>query len=258
MMVSLLALVRLLPTDRLVQTLHGYASELGPWAPVGFVLAFIGLTIVCLPGMPLNVLAGVVFGPWIGGALTVLASNASAALSFLISRYLAHDRTARFIQSHPRLDAVYRSLGGREGWKVVAAVRLSHALPFGLQNFLLGLTPIRFRHYLLATTLVTLPGIFLMAYFGYVGAIALTSSPDDPVSSVQWMRRAAGLVVAGVAVIYLGSLVRQHLSKRLQDRATRRGKTAEPAPRSGVVLTSVLLLTAVLSIALAVGCHVLM
>jgi uncharacterized membrane protein YdjX (TVP38/TMEM64 family) len=159
-----------------------------------------------------------VFGPFFGGVLTVIASNASAALSFLTSRYLARAKAEQLVHHYPTLNAVYRDLGNRGGWKVVAAVRISHALPFGVQNFLLGLTPIRFRAYLLTTVAVTLPGIFMIAYLGYIGAITLTPGDDgEPLTGPQWLARAAGLVGVALALAYLGYVVRRAIKKRIAD-----------------------------------------
>ena len=84
--------------------------------------------------------------------------GALAAIVFLLAscggKNLLHK-----LRQYPRIRAIYNALGDG-GWKVVAAVRLSHGLPFGLQNFLFGLSSIPFWTYLITTWLVTLPGIF--------------------------------------------------------------------------------------------------
>jgi len=243
-LLAFLGIIRALPTERLIETLKDYADLLGPWAPVGFVLLFIGLTLFFLPGVPLNILSGVIFGPWLGGLLTAVGSNGSAALSFLIARYLGHEQAAQIVRHYPRLEAAYQTLGDKDGWKVVAAVRLSHALPFGLQNMLLGLSPVGFVPYLLTTWLVTFPGIFVVAYLGYIGAVALVPSEGDaPLSTWQWVARAAGLLIAGAAVLYVARLVQRAIKQRVAtagDGARRReGRRSHGKPSLGVTLAFV-------------------
>jgi len=205
--------LRFLPLDRALVWLNDQADALGPWAPLVFVVLFICLTVVLLPGWPLNVAAGAIFGPLIGAATTIVASNAAAAISFLIGRGMAHRKTSRLVKRYPKLNAVYHTLKGRDSWKLVAAVRLSHALPFGLQNFLLGASPVGFWTYLLTTIAVTLPGICVVAYLGYLGALAAGPGEDQPASAWQWGMRIGGLLVAAAAIYYLGRTVRRAIKQ---------------------------------------------
>jgi uncharacterized membrane protein YdjX (TVP38/TMEM64 family) len=200
--------VRFLPIADLAQWLAGRPEVLGWWAPVLFVLLFVGLAVVLLPAWPLNVAAGVMFGPVLGSLMTCLASNTAAAVSFLIGRALGRRKAARLVQRYPKLDAVYQTLRRGDSWKLVAAVRLSHALPFGLQNFLLGASPVRFWTYLLTTIAVTLPGICVVTYLGYLGgAVSDPNRADSPLR--WWLLRGGGLLVAAAAIFYLGRTVRR-------------------------------------------------
>jgi uncharacterized membrane protein YdjX (TVP38/TMEM64 family) len=54
------------------------------------------------------------------------------------------------------------------GWKIVALLRLSPAVPFNLQNYLYGLTPIGFWTCWLTSAVTILPGTFLYIYLGHV------------------------------------------------------------------------------------------
>jgi uncharacterized membrane protein YdjX (TVP38/TMEM64 family) len=211
--VIVVLLLRSLPVERPIVWLKERADELGHWAPLVFVLLFVGLTVFILPGWPLNVAAGVVFGPLLGGALASLASNASAAVSFFIGRCLARTKADRMVRRYPKLEAVYQTMDTDVGWKVVAAVRLSHALPFGLQNLLLGASPVRFWPYLLTTVLVTLPGIFVIAYLGYIGAATLEAEAEATSNPWRWVMRAGGLAVAVLAILYLARVFRRAIKE---------------------------------------------
>jgi uncharacterized membrane protein YdjX (TVP38/TMEM64 family) len=217
-LIVFMAVARMVPIEAPLGWLRRTADELDYWGPIAFVLTFVGLTVVLLPGWPLTVASGTMFGPIVGGLLSSIASTGAAAVSFLIGRYLARDWIATRIRRYPRLNAVYRTLGSDEGWQVFAAVRLSHSLPFGLQNFLLGLSPVRFGVYLLTTWLVTLPGIFFMAYLGHVaGGLTAADSPEV-YGPWYWAVRAGGLAVAGCALFFLGRVafraIREHTELR--------------------------------------------
>src|SRR5918911_1009190 len=105
---------------------------------------------------------------------------------------------------------------GEGGWKVVVAVRLSHAIPFGLQSLLFGLTPVPFRTYLLATWAAVLPGAFLYAYLGHLGAVALEARQEVATAAGrwQWAARVLGLLAAAAALLYVTHLARKGLKEQ--------------------------------------------
>jgi uncharacterized membrane protein YdjX (TVP38/TMEM64 family) len=207
--VAIAVSLRLLPVDPALEWLNDRADALGSWAAVAFVALFIGLTLFLLPGWPLNVIAGAIFGPIGGALLTSLASNSAAAVSFLVGRRLGTRMATRLANRYRRVEAVYRAFGRRGSWRLVAAVRLSHALPFGLQNLLLGASPVAFWTFLLTTFAVTLPGICVMAYLGHLGAAWKAAEMDAPAGGWQWALRGAGLLGAAVALGYLGHVLRR-------------------------------------------------
>src|SRR5688572_25677513 len=127
--VAVILLARALPTEEIVRWLHALLEPLGWWALAVYVLLFIILTTFLLPGWPLNVVAGAVFGPILGGIMASLGSTCAAAVTFLLGRYAGQSWVADKVHRFPKLHAVYDALGSEAGWKLVAAVRLSHSLP---------------------------------------------------------------------------------------------------------------------------------
>jgi uncharacterized membrane protein YdjX (TVP38/TMEM64 family) len=59
-----------------------------------------------------------------------------------------------------------------EGWRMVLLVRVSGIVPFGLQNYIFGVTRLAFLPYLLATSVGVLPSILLYGGLGAVGNVA--------------------------------------------------------------------------------------
>src|SRR5260370_14008309 len=80
---------RLIDVERYARGASVWTVGVGRLAPVAYVLAYVAGTLVGMPSMPFSLLAPVLFGVMGGIAVMVVASAASAALAFLIARYLA-------------------------------------------------------------------------------------------------------------------------------------------------------------------------
>jgi uncharacterized membrane protein YdjX (TVP38/TMEM64 family) len=130
-----------------------------------YVAAYIIATVLLLPGSILTLAAGFVFGLPLGVALVSLSSVLGACCAFIVARYLARDWIAARIAEVPRFSALDTAVG-KDGFLIVLLVRLSPIFPFNLTNYSLGLTSVRFRHYLLASWIGMLPGTILYVYIG--------------------------------------------------------------------------------------------
>jgi uncharacterized membrane protein YdjX (TVP38/TMEM64 family) len=149
--------------DSLGQTVAG----LGAAAPVLYVILYILGTIVLAPSPVMSIAAGVAFGWW-GLPLCVLAATAGATASFLLSRYFFDDTLEDWLTERPAFNAVRRAVD-EESWRILLLLRLSPAVPFGLLNYLLGLTKTPLGTYVITTALGILPGSFVDIYIGVIG-----------------------------------------------------------------------------------------
>src|SRR5437868_1580500 len=98
LLVAAFLFVRALPVSQPVEWLRKQVGSLGAWGPALFGVFYVLLTMLLLPGTPITVAAGAVFGPAEAAALILAAAAVSASLSFLIARYVAHDRVAALIR----------------------------------------------------------------------------------------------------------------------------------------------------------------
>jgi uncharacterized membrane protein YdjX (TVP38/TMEM64 family) len=116
-----------------------------------------------LPGLPITLAGGVLFGPFWGVVYTAVGSALGAALVFLVARYLARDWvTAKLAGT--RLMSLDDKVA-RHGWKIVAFTRLIPVFSFSLLNYAFGLTRISFWPYLAATFVCMLPATIAFVYF---------------------------------------------------------------------------------------------
>ena len=150
---------RYLEQDALRELIQGY----GALAPVLYMFVYTVAPSLFLPGLPITIAGGILFGPFWGVVYTITSATAGASLAFLVSRYIARDWIQKKLTSPRwrRLDAGVE----KHGWKIVAFTRLIPLFPFNLLNYAYGLTKIRFLHYALATFIFMLPACIAFIVF---------------------------------------------------------------------------------------------
>ena len=170
-----------------------------------FVLVYFLFVMLPLPRWPLTVAAGAAFGLWKGLALALALGFAGSCGSFLISRYLLRHSLEKIIARHPKLKAVDDAM--REGgWKAVALLQMSPAVPFGLQNYFLGASKVRLSSYLRGTVITGIPSTIL-----YVAAGAGGRALGGMEGATKWLAIAAGLAVTIALSVWIGRLARKRL-----------------------------------------------
>jgi uncharacterized membrane protein YdjX (TVP38/TMEM64 family) len=163
-----------------------------------------------VPGSALTLAAGAVFGVATGAVTVFLAAVAGSAAAFLIARYLARGAVERRLAANPKFAAIDRAVG-REGRKIAFLLRLSPAIPFTLLNYALGLTPVRFADYLLAS-LGMIPGTLLYVYLGAVaGDAASASASAGAAAGWRTALQLLGLAATAAVTIYVTLLARRAL-----------------------------------------------
>lgn len=207
---GILLAVRALPGDVLIHLIRDGTIRSGAWGVVGFGLLYVAAVLVFVPAWIFSVGAGAIYGLVAGGVIALLSANLAAAAAFFIARYLARERVTRLLQHYPRFQAIQRALGVA-GWRIVVLLRLSPMVPFSLQNYLYGLTTMRFWPCQLVSFLAMLPGTLMFVYVGYVGGISLEMAHNPAaLASGRMVLTVLGLVATLAATFYL-----THLAQRL-------------------------------------------
>lgn len=129
-----------------------------------FVLVYIAVTALSLPGAAVLTLAGgAVFGFYLGTALVSLASTIGATLAFLGSRFLFRDMVqAKF---SGRVESINNGFK-KDGALYLFTLRLVPVFPFFLVNLLMGLTPIRVLTFFLVSMIGMFPGTLVYVNAG--------------------------------------------------------------------------------------------
>jgi uncharacterized membrane protein YdjX (TVP38/TMEM64 family) len=162
------------PVD--IAALQGLAGRYPALSIAAFLVTYAVSVVALIPTLPLNLMAGFVWGVFLGGALSALGASAGAMLAFLTARYLAGQPLAGRFDNVP-LAWIQKEILGK-GWKFVAFLRLNPVVPTGPINYLLGLTSVRFLPYAAATLAFLTPPSLLVAWIGKeAGSIPLSGTP---------------------------------------------------------------------------------
>ena len=194
-LVALAAVWFLLPVREWIEGFRGWIEGLGALGVAVFVGLYTVVTVVLGPAWALTLVAGLVWGLW-GVPLVLGSATLAACVAFLIGRHLARDRVVGLVDRDDRLVAL-KSAVDKEGWKVVGLMRLSPVFPFGLQNYLFGITGIPLLPYALATFVGIAPGTALYVYIGSLG-----SAGGEGGGPLRWVLLGVGLL-ATAAVVWL-------------------------------------------------------
>jgi uncharacterized membrane protein YdjX (TVP38/TMEM64 family) len=189
-----------------MEWLQDLAEHATSYGVVAFVLLYLLVATLPVPRWPLTVAAGAAFGFVKGVALALIVSFMGAVCAFFVSRYLVRQSVQKMVEKRPKLKAVDEALRDA-GWKAVALLQMSPAVPFGLQNYFLGASRVKLRSYLIGTAITGVPSTLI-----YVGAGAggrMLSSFD---SGMKWVGLGVGLAVTIGLSWWISRLAKRRLA----------------------------------------------
>lgn len=173
-------------------------STLGPLL---YIVLYTLRPLILFPATVVTIAAGVLFGPVLGIAYTIIGSNLSAMVAYMIGRWfgagLARSEHAGSIVQR------YADRLRTNSFATVLTMRFIF-LPYDLVNYLCGFLRIDWKAYLLATILGSLPGTISIVLAGASlhGDFSAGLPDFDP------------RVFAVSAVVFVTSLLLSRLTKR--------------------------------------------
>ena len=199
----------------LLNHIFGWSSYLSDSDNLGFLsdmirknfllaaLIYIGLTVLAcvvlaLPGVTFAILAGVLFGPWWGTLLCLIATTLGAIIAFIAGRFFLRDSIKPMVAKKALLKRILFDDAGRSDIVLLAITRLVPLFPYNIQNFAYGITDISLAHYSLYTFLFMIPGVALYT----IGTAGFTSGEN------RWLYWGIAAVLL-VLVMFLGWYIKK-------------------------------------------------
>lgn len=125
------------------------------WGPVIYIVLYALRPLILFPSTLLTLAGGFLFGPLLGVLYTIVASNTSASIAFMVGRYFGkglinEDSTGNLFQR-------YAGRMRENSFETIIVMRFIF-LPYDLVNYLAGFLRIRWAPFILATLLGSIPG----------------------------------------------------------------------------------------------------
>lgn len=122
------------------------------------VITIVACVVLALPGVTFAILAGLLFGPWLGTIACSVATTIGAVIAFVVGRYFLQDSIRPMVIKNKYLKKWLFDDSGKNQFFVLMITRLVPIFPYNLQNFAYGITDIKFSTYTIGSLLFMLPG----------------------------------------------------------------------------------------------------
>jgi uncharacterized membrane protein YdjX (TVP38/TMEM64 family) len=205
-----------------------WVASLGAWGPVAFVAGYSIAPVIFAPAFLLTIAAGAIFGFVKGVIYVMIGATIGATLAFLTGRYLARQFVEGLLRREPRLQVIDRAVE-RHGFRLVALLRMSPAVPYTLLNYALGLSRIKLFDYVTAT-IGMLPVVAMYVYSGKVAGdlASLASGAAQPKGSAYYAMIGLGFVSTVAVTIYVTRIARQAIEHELAE-----SRASDAPPETG-------------------------
>lgn len=134
-------------------------EDAGPWGFVTFAALFALAELVHVPGILFIVVGAMLWGPWAGAAISYVSALLSISVAFVVVRRVGGQPLAAM--ERPWLRMAMLRLESRPIGTVAALRVVFFMLP--ALNYVLALTPVRFRDFVVGSALGLVPGVALVS-----------------------------------------------------------------------------------------------
>ncbi|MBW6474184.1 MAG: TVP38/TMEM64 family protein [Anaerolineaceae bacterium] len=170
------------------------------WGPVIYIILYAIRPLVIFPSTILTLAGGFLFGPVLGVLYTIIASNTSATIAYLVGYYFGQGIFKE--SSNDNIVQRYADRMRKNSFETVMIMRFLF-LPYDLVNYLAGFLRIRWLPFITATALGSIPGTI-----AFILAGASIEQFDGGVPKLNPATLAASIL------IFIGSLVLSRLYKK--------------------------------------------
>eukprot|EP00903_Cladosiphon_okamuranus_P008274 g7963.t1 len=200
--------------DDILKSFLEWVEENPGLGAVAFAAVYIFTTVAFIPGSLLTLGAGLVFGRALGTGLGVLVGSLAVLVgaivgcifAFLLGRFVLQDQAQGLFNKFKVLKAVDRAIE-TQGLKLVILLRLSPVVPFSAFNYVMGVTAVKFRDYVLGCVGM-IPGTVAFVFIGTTASGLLGDSEDEEKAMEEAMKDEGNstvqlivLIVGGVATV---------------------------------------------------------
>ncbi|TMW58547.1 hypothetical protein Poli38472_010106 [Pythium oligandrum] len=178
---------------------------------VVYVATFTLFIILCFPSTAFELLAGYIFGFWLGFILASVGKLLGSVLSFVIGRYLCRKRVKEYMErGHPVFKA-FQSLLRKRQVLVVFLTRIAF-FPIAMKNYGLSVLDVRFMVYFMAALITGIPFSIIWVYSGHAAQHLTTLLSDSKANhQTEVILLVVGAGSALLLLFFVGYYTRKHI-----------------------------------------------
>lgn len=146
------------------ELLKTYLDGFGVWAPIIFCLLYLVAVFIPHVGTIMTIVGGLLFSPLWGTIIVIALSSVGSIMPFLIAKKYGRKRIKAKIEKTKYKKYLHHT--NKNSFMFVLYLRLIPAIPYELQNYIIGLVDISTSKFFIATFVGLLPGTFVLIYLG--------------------------------------------------------------------------------------------
>tara|TARA_B100001013_G_scaffold271386_1_gene172469 strand:- start:15 stop:785 length:771 start_codon:yes stop_codon:yes gene_type:complete len=158
--------------------LESWAGATGGWAPLimAGLMVLQAISPIPIPALLVTITNSFLFGPLLGGLLSILSANIAAMVCFSIGRLFGEQIVERLVseKTKARID----HLAGTHGTSAVFVARLVPIVPFDGVSYLCGIGRVRAAPFFFATLLGQAPAAMTYSFLAQEAAAGLKGDRD--------------------------------------------------------------------------------
>ncbi len=156
-----------------IHEIKSYIDSFGNFAPIVYIIMFSLVPLTLFPDSVLAIAGGLAFGLYKGYIYTAIGALIGGTISFYISRKLGRNIVKKLTKD--KLDNI-EVMVNTKGFSIILLLRLIPLFPFDVISYGAGLTSVKYKDFIMATFLGTIPGILV---FNNIGAQALNIGSNN-------------------------------------------------------------------------------
>jgi len=174
--------------------LESWAGATGGWAPLimAGLMVLQAISPIPIPALLVTITNSFLFGPLLGGLLSILSANIAAMVCFSIGRLFGEQIVERLVseKTKARID----QLAGTHGTSAVFVARLVPIVPFDGVSYLCGIGRVRAVPFFFATLLGQAPAAMTYSFLAQEAAAGLKGDRDPWLVTVTIALSVLGLL----------------------------------------------------------------
>lgn len=146
----------------LTNYIRSYILSYGKFAQVIFLIIYsLKPVLIIIPTSILTIMAGSIFGPWETFILSMLGCFFSGSLAFIIAKKIGKPFVDRLLKG--KVISLNNKVEA-QGFFIVLIMRLSNVFAYDPLSYAIGLTKIKYKHFILATMIGVAPEILMYSF----------------------------------------------------------------------------------------------